>query len=278
MTRFGRRAFLGAALLGAAGCDTQRTHEGFLGAMERWNDGAQRLLFRERKLARDERAVTKIEAFPVYHIADEVPAAPPVWKLEIKGLCARPLSLSIDDLKRMPRTDIRVRHYCVEGWSAVASWHGVRLSEIAAIAGASPKARFLEFRSFDRTGSDEDGGEGEDDSDEGEDDSDEDEDHSDEQGGDREPDAKEAPGATPASGRMPYYSSWDRKSAEHAQTMLAYGMNGRDLGADHGAPVRLYSGVKLGYKMVKYLTEVIYLPERTGGFWEDQGYEWFAGV
>jgi DMSO/TMAO reductase YedYZ molybdopterin-dependent catalytic subunit len=77
---------------------------------------------------------------------------------------------------------------------------------------------------------------------------------------------------------MPYYSCWDRDSAEHAQSILAYGMNGRDLMPDHGAPVRLYSGVKLGYKMVKYLTEVIYLPERSGGFWEDQGYEWFAGV
>ena len=49
-------------------------------------------------------------------------------------------------------------------------------------------------------------------------------------------------------------------------------------GGLHGAPVRLRVETLLGYKMVKYLTEVIYLPERTGGFWEDQGYEWFAGV
>jgi DMSO/TMAO reductase YedYZ molybdopterin-dependent catalytic subunit len=231
--------------------------------MERWNDGAQRLLFRTGKLARDERTLTKIEAFPVYHLADDVPAAPAGWKLEVKGLCARPLSLSVDDLRKMPRTDIRVRHYCVEGWSAVASWHGVRLSEIARIAGADPKARFVEFRSFDATGSEDD------------------EDQGDEEGADaseREPDAKGAPGSTPQSGRLPYYSCWDRESAEHAQSILAYGMNGRDLMPDHGAPVRLYSGVKLGYKMVKYLSDVIYLPERSGGYWEDQGYEWFAGV
>jgi DMSO/TMAO reductase YedYZ molybdopterin-dependent catalytic subunit len=258
MSGLGRRTFLGAALFGLAGCDPQKPHEGFLGAMEKWNDGAQRLLFRGGKLARDERVVTKLEAFPVYHIADDVPAAPAGWKLQIKGLCARPLSLSVEDLRKMPRTDIRVRHYCVEGWSAVASWHGVRLSEIARISGADPKARFVEFRSFDATGSDDD----EEPSDEPE----------------RESDAKEAPGAAPRAGRMPYYSCWDRESAEHPQSILAYGMNGRDLGPDHGAPVRLYSGVKLGYKMVKYLTEVIYLPERSGGFWEDQGYEWFAGV
>ena len=47
---------------------------------------------------------------------------------------------------------------------------------------------------------------------------------------------------------------------------------------DHGAPVRVYSAVKLGYKMVKYLTEVNFLAEPSGGYWEDQGYEWFGGV
>ena len=50
----------------------------------------------------------------------------------------------------------------------------------------------------------------------------------------------------------------------------AYGM--------YGAPLRLYAGVKLGYKMVKYLTEVNFRNEPSGGYWEDQGYEWFAGV
>ena len=55
-------------------------------------------------------------------------------------------------------------------------------------------------------------------------------------------------------------------------------MNGEPLPPEHGAPLRLYAAVKLGYKMVKYLTEVRFLPEPTGGFWEDQGYEWFAGV
>ena len=55
-------------------------------------------------------------------------------------------------------------------------------------------------------------------------------------------------------------------------------MNGLPLTPDHGAPLRLYATVKLGYKMVKYLTEVNFLAERTGGYWEDRGYEWFAGV
>ena len=75
-----------------------------------------------------------------------------------------------------------------------------------------------------------------------------------------------------------YYSTWDRESALHPQTILAYGRNGAPLEPDHGAPLRLYSAVKLGYKMVKYLTEVNFMPTRGGGYWEDLGYEWFAGV
>ena len=55
-------------------------------------------------------------------------------------------------------------------------------------------------------------------------------------------------------------------------------MNGHALYPDHGAPLRLYSPVKLGYKSVKYLTEVNFLSDSTGGYWENQGYEWFAGV
>lgn len=75
-----------------------------------------------------------------------------------------------------------------------------------------------------------------------------------------------------------YWSSWDRASAMHGQTILAYGMNGKFLAPMYGAPLRLYGSVKLGYKMVKYLTEVNFLERQTGGYWEDAGYEWFAGV
>jgi DMSO/TMAO reductase YedYZ molybdopterin-dependent catalytic subunit len=149
-----------------------------------------------------------------------------MWVLRVRGLVDRPMDLSLPDLERMTRTDVRVRHHCVEGWSAVASWHGVRVAELARAVGARSEAGFVEFRSFD-------------------------------------------------SG---YYSSWDRESAEHAQSILAYGMNGTPLTPAHGAPLRLYGAVKLGYKSVKYLEEIRFLPAASGGFWEDRGYEWFAGV
>jgi DMSO/TMAO reductase YedYZ molybdopterin-dependent catalytic subunit len=77
-----------------------------------------------------------------------------------------------------------------------------------------------------------------------------------------------------------YYESWDLASAVHPQTLLAYQMNGHPLPADNGAPLRLASPIKLGYKQSKWVTELVItsqlLPKR--GYWEDLGYEWFAGL
>ncbi len=61
-----------------------------------------------------------------------------------------------------------------------------------------------------------------------------------------------------------YHESWDIESAMHPQTLIAYGMDGRFLGADHGAPARLHSPVKLGYKSTKYLTRVVFTPHQNG--------------
>ena len=196
--------------------------------MRRWNERFEQALFSSNRLAPEAPLleVTPEAAFPSYFISDSMPYPPAGWMLKVGGLVSRPTMLSLDQLMQMQRTEMRIRHHCVEGWSAVAAWQGVRISEIAKLVGASPEANYVEFRSFD-------------------------------------------------SG---YWSSWDRASAFHPQTILAYGMNGKTLGPNHGAPARLYSPVKLGYKMVKYLSEVNFLPQKTGGYWEDQGYDWFAGV
>lgn len=235
MTGSTRRRFLATGLrsagllgLGGLACDSSRPHAGFLGLMERVNERFQRAMFDPGRLAPElgEDEESDRDDFPAYKISKDLPLAPAGWALAVGGLVAHPLILSLADLRRLPQTRTRVRHHCVEGWSAVASWDGVRLAEVARLAGVDPRARYVEFRSFD-------------------------------------------------SG---YWSSWDLASALHPQTILAHGMNGEPLQPEHGAPVRLYSAVKLGYKMVKYLTEVSFLPVRTGGYWEDQGYEWFAGV
>ncbi|AGC41501.1 molybdopterin-binding oxidoreductase [Myxococcus stipitatus DSM 14675] len=224
-----RTALLGAGTtLLTSACDSARPRAGFLGAMERVNARLQAALFDENQLAPElpPEETTPPGAFPQYFISDTVPRAPPGWTLRVGGLVARPATLTLAELQRLPGTQYRLRHHCVEGWSAVASWHGVRLRDLAEHVGADPAASYVELRSFD-------------------------------------------------SG---YWSSWDRPSAFHPQTLLAYGMNGQPLPPEHGAPLRLYSAVKLGYKMVKYLTEVNFLTEPTSGYWEERGYEWYAGV
>ena len=210
-----------------AGCNSHPVTS-FLDAMKLWNQEFEGFLFSSQRLAPElpPSAQTPQDAFPSYFISDSMPFPPAGWTLKIGGLIAHPMVLTLDQLRQMPQTEMRVQHHCVEGWSAVASWRGVRVSEIAKRAGLDPRVRFVEYRSFD-------------------------------------------------SG---YWSSWDLGSSLHPQTLLAYEFNGRMLYPDHGAPLRLYSAVKLGYKNVKYLTEVNFMPNQTGGYWEDQGYDWFGGV
>lgn len=77
-----------------------------------------------------------------------------------------------------------------------------------------------------------------------------------------------------------YYESWDIASALHPQTLMAYQKNSQPLSVDNGAPLRLASPIKLGYKQSKWVTRITLLNHLlpSQGYWEDQGYEWFGGL
>lgn len=77
-----------------------------------------------------------------------------------------------------------------------------------------------------------------------------------------------------------YSSSWDIASALHPQTLMAYQKNGADLGHSNGAPLRLAAPIKLGYKQSKWVTQITFTDRllASTGYWEDKGYEWFAGI
>ena len=81
-----------------------------------------------------------------------------------------------------------------------------------------------------------------------------------------------------------YYESLDMDQAQHPQTLLALQMNGRPITPDHGAPVRLRVPTQLGYKSAKWVQRIEIVGSLTtlgagkGGYWEDQGYEWYAGI
>jgi DMSO/TMAO reductase YedYZ molybdopterin-dependent catalytic subunit len=82
---------------------------------------------------------------------------------------------------------------------------------------------------------------------------------------------------------LEYYESLDLHQAAHPQTMLALDLNDKPLDPDHGAPVRLRIPTQLGYKSAKWVRKIelaAAFPVATskGGYWEDQGYEWYAGI
>jgi len=75
-----------------------------------------------------------------------------------------------------------------------------------------------------------------------------------------------------------YSSGWDMASALHPQTILCLTYAGRPIEPKFGAPMRLKSTVKLGFKQPKYITSIELTNDFRGGYWEDLGYNWFAGV
>jgi DMSO/TMAO reductase YedYZ molybdopterin-dependent catalytic subunit len=221
------------ALAAACGWDGGPLLEPRLRAISRLNDwvGEKILLSPTRLAAEYPQAARTPEArFPSYSITrNRTGAYPPVpanWALEVGGLVRTPVRLTRAMLEALPRVTYTVKHHCVEGWTAVATWTGVPVSAVAAMVQPTPDARYLRFDSFDSR----------------------------------------------------YANGWDLASAMHPQTILAYAFNDRPLMAEHGAPLRLYSPIKLGYKMTKYLTAMSFTRERPGGYWEDQGYPWLGGI
>jgi DMSO/TMAO reductase YedYZ molybdopterin-dependent catalytic subunit len=222
---------LSAAYLAACDSSGPDSAAALLRLAERKNERVERLIFRHRSTDRAPAGARGAgDAFPSYHISDSVPvwdeATRGKWTLEVSGLVRRPLRLTLEELTKLRGITQRVNHYCVEGWTAVAEWTGVRVSELARLAQVTRDAAYVDFQSFDDD----------------------------------------------------YHESWDIESAMHPQTIVAYAMDGRFLGPAHGAPARLHSPIKLGYKSTKYLTKVVFLPRRNGGYWSDQGYEWYAGT
>lgn len=220
-----------AALLEACNSRGPRSAAALLKLAERKNEGVERWIFRNGsrdRVAADAKVTGK--AFPRYFISDTVPiwdtSVRGAWSLEVAGAVRRPMSLTLDDLQRLPNVTQRHNHFCVEGWNARADYRGVRLSEIARVVQPLPDAAYVDFQSFDSN----------------------------------------------------YHESWDIDSALHAQTLIVYAMDGGFLSPGYGAPARVHSPVKLGYKNTKYLTRILFLPQRNGGYWSDQGYEWYGGT
>jgi DMSO/TMAO reductase YedYZ molybdopterin-dependent catalytic subunit len=75
------------------------------------------------------------------------------WRLVVDGLVRAPLSLSLAQIRSMPRRSQITRHDCVEGWSAIGKWTGLPLSILLDLAGLKGEARYIVFHCADRFGS-----------------------------------------------------------------------------------------------------------------------------
>jgi DMSO/TMAO reductase YedYZ molybdopterin-dependent catalytic subunit len=145
------------------------------------------------------------------------------WKLEIEGKVSMPGLYSLADLQKFPSRTQITKHFCEEGWTAIAQWTGVPLGTILQSAGIMESARFVNFHTYDD-----------------------------------------------------WADSIDLVDAFHPQTLLAYGMNGKNLPVAHGAPVRLRVEKQIGYKSFKYIKKISVTEE----FYDqgDIGWAWYNGI
>ena len=74
-----------------------------------------------------------------------------------------------------------------------------------------------------------------------------------------------------------YYTSIDMATALHPQTIMALSWDGQPLPPKYGYPMKLRMPTKLGYKNPKHVQAIFVTNTYTGGYWEDQGYNWFGG-
>jgi DMSO/TMAO reductase YedYZ molybdopterin-dependent catalytic subunit len=161
------------------------------------------------------------------------------YRLDVGGLVERSMSFSLTDIRKLPSRSQITRHDCVEGWSAIGMWKGARLGALLEAVHLKPEARYVVFHCADPMEDD---------------------------------------------GTSLYYESVDLEDAFHPQTILAYELNGKSLPIQNGAPLRLRLERQLGYKNAKYVMRLEIVDDITriaggkGGYWEDLGYEWYAGI
>jgi DMSO/TMAO reductase YedYZ molybdopterin-dependent catalytic subunit len=229
-----RRLFMKRGLsLGAltliSGCDVtnQQSVQKALTSMSRWNDRVQDWIFDPQRLAPEfpESAITRPFPFNAYYSIDQVRTVDPgTYRLELSGLVREKRPWTLPELYKLGQTSQITRHICVEGWSAIGKWTGVRFSDFLDRIGADKTARYVGFKCADD-----------------------------------------------------YYSSIDMPTALHPQTLLTLGFGDQILPAEYGFPMKLRMPTKLGFKNPKHITALFVTNTYPGGYWEDQGYNWYSG-
>lgn len=164
------------------------------------------------------------------------------WSLNIGGVHGSEgdVVLTLDELKTMPRTEMITELMCIEGWSVIVHWAGVKFSDL--VLKYPPKT--IDGSRPDIVGQPE----------------------------------KLVPYVSMSTPDNGYFVGWDMPSILHPQTLLAYEMNGEPLLPEHGAPLRLASPTKYGIKQIKRIGRIDFTAERPRDYWAESGYDWYAGL
>ena len=230
-----RRLFLrGAGSLGAlamlTGCDVidGPTAENALRVISRFNDRVQALLFSETTLAPEypESAITRPFPFNAYYSEAEAPDIDgDTYQLEIGGLVDNKKPWTLPKLNKLPEVSQITRHVCVEGWSAIGSWQGVKLSDFLKLIGADTTAKYVWFQCAEG-----------------------------------------------------YSNTIDMPTLLHPQTQLTFKFDNEILPRAYGFPIKIRMPTKLGFKQPKYVIAMEITNQDKGGYWSNQGYNWFSGL
>ena len=244
-----RREFLaGAGAVGSlllVGCDADaylppKVRGGLMGVSDVLTMATQRLMLSGQPLAQEHDVSEITKNFPTWGNTNPrqedfqrlLSGEFVDWRLPVNGLVNRPISLSLEDLKRLPQRTQITMHICEQGWSAIGQWTGAPLLEVLrAAGGVADDARYVVVDTFDG-----------------------------------------------------WYESYDMFDVVHPQTILAYGLNGKDLPLGNGAPVRLRVERACGYKNLKFLKSINVVSSMegirggTGGINSDSNWHWYAGA
>jgi DMSO/TMAO reductase YedYZ molybdopterin-dependent catalytic subunit len=162
------------------------------------------------------------------------------WRVRVQHEGRRERAVDLRAIQDLPRVDLVTEMKCVEGWSEVMHFGGVRFADFVTKFGLATRSG----RAPDPEGNPQDL-------------------------------YRYVYLATP---REDYYVGLDMASALHPQTLLCDTMNGQPLASNHGAPLRLYLAVKYGYKSLKRVGLIRFQDKRPSDYWVERGYDWYAGL
>ena len=206
-----------------------------------FNEKVSQVFFRPTKLSPEfpPESVTPIRTNSFEGLEEELD--PGTWSLTVAGLAGRAddLILTMADIIKLPRTEMITEFKCIEGWSTIVHWAGVRFSDFA--KAFPPKTQ--SGAPADVAGKPED----------------------------------LMPYVAMSTPNEKYFVAWDMPSIMHPQTLLAYEMNGAPLRPENGAPLRIASPTKYGIKQIKRLGRIEFTTERPKDFWAEYGYDWYSG-